>query len=87
MDTESWFNAQLLRSIRKDLGWTQVKLAKRSKLSVRVIAKAEAGNGIADRTVRILVDTLREAGKNVSSDDFSRDPRIRAEILAQLPYV
>jgi transcriptional regulator with XRE-family HTH domain len=75
MDTESWFNAQLLKSVRKDLGWTQLELAERTKLSVRVIAKAEAGKGVAERTIGLIVETLRIAGKNVTCDDFMCDPR------------
>jgi transcriptional regulator with XRE-family HTH domain len=83
METETWFNAQLLKSIRKDLGWTQLELAERTNLSVRVIAKAEAGTGIANRTVRMLVETLRKAGKDVSCDDFECDPRAKVQRFLQ----
>jgi transcriptional regulator with XRE-family HTH domain len=79
MESESWFNAQLLKSVRKDLGWTQLKLAERAKLSVRVIAKAEAGKGVAERTVHLLVETLQAAGKEVSCDDFLWDPRTKVQ--------
>ena len=79
MDNGIWFNAQLLKSVRKDLGWTQIELAERAKLSVRVIAKAEAGKGVADRTVHLLVETLQAAGKEVSRDDFLWDPQTKVQ--------
>lgn len=81
METDSWFNAQLLKSLRAELGWTQLGLAERSNLSVRVIAKAEAGKRVARRTTRALVQTLTAAGKVVSFDDFVRDPRMIAQQL------
>jgi transcriptional regulator with XRE-family HTH domain len=79
MDNVSWFNSQLLKSIRKDLDWTQLELAERTKLSVRVIAKAEAGKGVADRTIRTIVETLRATGKEVTCDDFLCDPRTKVQ--------
>lgn len=76
VDTEIWFNAEFLKSLRHELGWTQTDLSKKSGLSVRVIAKAESGKKIADRTIRSLVNTLREAGQDVNRDDLTFDPRI-----------
>lgn len=76
MDTaDTWFNAQLLKTIRRELGWTQLELAKRADLSVRVIAKAESGRGVSNRTMNTLVRVLREAGKDITYDDFTGDPR------------
>jgi transcriptional regulator with XRE-family HTH domain len=50
MDADTWFNAQLLKALRKELGWTQEELASRADLSVRVIAKAEAGQAVSAKT-------------------------------------
>lgn len=76
---DRWFNAKLLKSFRDELGWTQEKLADRAGLSVRVVAKAEKGDGIAPRTVKSLVKAFREAGRIVEPSDFT----INAEVLAQ----
>jgi transcriptional regulator with XRE-family HTH domain len=68
-----WFNATLLKSLRKDLTWTQQELAVRAGLSVRVIAKAESGSPISQITLEKLVNCLREAGKVVTRQDFAVD--------------
>ncbi|MDZ4657143.1 MAG: helix-turn-helix transcriptional regulator [Bythopirellula sp.] len=73
METQSWFNARLLKSLRKELGWTQEDLAERCPLSTRVIAKAEANRRVSAQTVEILVRTLQAAGKAVSFGDFTCD--------------
>lgn len=83
MENDSCFNAQLLRSIRHELGWTQLDLAERTNLSVRVIAKAEAGKVVAGRTIRSLVETLRSVGKEVTCDDFAFDPRTKVQRFLQ----
>lgn len=75
MSGHSWFNAQLLKSLRRQLNWTQVELAEYSQLSIRVIAKAEAGKRVSASTIQALVRTLNEAGKEVSCSDFCYDPR------------
>lgn len=72
-DTITWFNARLLKSLRKELGWTQEDLAERCPLSTRVIAKAEANRRVSAQTVEILVRTLQAAGKAVSFGDFTCD--------------
>lgn len=78
MAEDKWFNAQLLKSIRDEIGWTQEKLAAASELSVRVIAKAEKGDGVAPRTVEALVTTLRQAGQTVEPADFMINPETLA---------
>lgn len=76
---DNWFNAQLLKSIRDEIAWTQEKLADRAGLSVRVVAKAEKGEGIALRTVLSLVEALRNAGKLVEPADFMINPQVLAQ--------
>ncbi len=83
MKTESWFNAPLLKSLRKELGWTQEELAERSNLSLRVIAKAEASQGVAKDTVETLVQIIQAAGKPVCFGDFTRDSLTLARKLLQ----
>jgi len=74
MDADTWFNAPLLKALRKELGWTQEKFASRADLSVRVIAKAEAGQVVSAKTRQTLVETLHRAGKQVSEADLTRNP-------------
>lgn len=83
MKLNAWFNARLLKSLRRELGWTQDDLAARSNLSTRVIAKAEASKGVAANTVELLVQTMQAAGKVVSCGDFLRDPSMIARKLLQ----
>lgn len=83
MPLDNWFNAQLLKSLRKELDWTQEDLASRAKLSIRVVAKAEAGQGVARTTVMAIAETLQGAGKNVAINDFTRDPLTLAQKFLQ----
>jgi transcriptional regulator with XRE-family HTH domain len=68
-----WFNSQLLKSLRKELEWSQQELATQAHLSVRVIAKAEAGSPVSQITLEKLVRCLAKAGKAVSCEDFVAD--------------
>jgi transcriptional regulator with XRE-family HTH domain len=67
-------NRQLLKVTRKELGWTQEDLARNSGLSVRVVAKAEAGEPLSLKTVETLVATFRNAGKPISAADLVSCP-------------
>jgi transcriptional regulator with XRE-family HTH domain len=74
MDAVTWFNAPLLKALRKQLGWTQEELASRADLSVRVIAKAEAGQVVSAKTRRALVAALQKSGKQVDEADLTCNP-------------
>jgi transcriptional regulator with XRE-family HTH domain len=74
MESESGVNAQLLKFLRKQLGWTQEELGARAELSARVIAKAESGQSVSRRTVDALADAFSEAGESISSADLIADP-------------
>lgn len=74
MDADTWFNAPLLKALRKELGWTQEELASRADLSVRVIAKAEAGQVVSTKTRRALVAALQKSGKQVDEADLACNP-------------
>jgi transcriptional regulator with XRE-family HTH domain len=65
MESESGVNAQLLKFLRKQLGWTQEELGARAELSARVIAKAESGQSVSRRTVDALADAFSEAGESI----------------------
>lgn len=69
-----FFNAPLLKEVRQKLGWTQRELAKHSNLSVRVIAKAEAGGSVGIRTLKILEQTLNDVGEKITVEDLRRNP-------------
>jgi transcriptional regulator with XRE-family HTH domain len=81
MSRNESFNAQLLKALRKKLDWTQFDLAQRANLSVRVVAKAEAGRGVATRTLQYLVQALKEAGEVISVEDLRSDPRQKVQAL------
>lgn len=74
METDSGVNAQLVKFLRKELGWTQEELGARAELSARVIAKAEAGQSISRRTIEALVAAFIAAGKSVTVADLIADP-------------
>jgi len=74
MDTDSGVNAQLVRFLRKELGWTQEELGARAELSARVIAKAEAGQSISRRTIDALVAAFVAGGKSITAADLIADP-------------
>jgi transcriptional regulator with XRE-family HTH domain len=75
INVNPWFNTQLLKLTRSKLGWTQVELARKAHLSVRVIAKAEAGNRVGKSTVQAIVRAFQEAGSEISGVDLTCDPR------------
>jgi transcriptional regulator with XRE-family HTH domain len=74
METESGVNAQLLKFLRKQLGWTQEELGARAELSARVIAKAEAGQTVSRRTIDSLANAFAVAGEAVTIADLIADP-------------
>lgn len=77
--TTDWFHADLLRSLRKEAGWTQEELAARADLSVRVIAKAEKGESVAAKTVAAITAAFQSAGVAVASADFTVNPAALAK--------
>ena len=78
MTHESWGNAKLVRSLRKQVGWSQEELARRSGLSVRVVAKIEAGDGVSERTIAALVHAFNQAGVQVDAADLTCNPESAA---------
>ena len=65
MDIENKFSGKL-RSIRKELGWSQAKLAEKSDLSVEAISNLERGlNNPSFKTIETLSTCL-----GVSIRDF-----------------
>jgi transcriptional regulator with XRE-family HTH domain len=73
MDHGCWLNAKRLKELREELKWSQETLAKRSDLSLRVIAKAEGGRSIAPRTIESLIKAFRDAGIIIESGDLTTD--------------
>lgn len=73
-----WCNSELLKSLRRQLGWTQEDLAVQADLSVRVIAKAEAGKPVATRTIEALVRAFHRAGLDVQANEFTIDTEMLA---------
>jgi hypothetical protein len=69
----SWFNADLLKSLRGQYRWTQEELAAHADVSRRVVAKAEGSEPVASRTIKAFVRAFRQAGADVQEADFTID--------------
>ena len=67
-------NGQLIKHFRKLLGSTQEELAAQSDLSIRVIAKAEAGGTLDHATLEAISAAFREQGHAVMLADLAADP-------------
>lgn len=67
-------NGKLISKLRKQLGWTQNDLARRSGFTDRLIVKAEGSQNISALTLLIIAETFREAGAQVTAADLSADP-------------
>lgn len=74
-------NGDLIRSIRDQLRWTQEKLASHAGLSVRVVAKAEAGGAVSEQTIACIGAAFRHAGVAVGGADLIICP---SEVIRQL---
>lgn len=72
----SSLNVQLLKDLRKRLRWTQETLADASSLSVRVIAKAEGGEEVSAKTVRLLVEAFGRAGQMIDEQELATNPEV-----------
>lgn len=67
-------NTVLLKSMRGRLGWTQESLAEKAGLSVRVVAKAEAGGAVLPRTANALAQAFHECGEAINFLPPEDDP-------------
>jgi len=72
-------NGKLISKLRKQLGWTQNDLAKKSGFTERLIVKAEASQNISASTLHIIAETFLEAGAQVTAADLSADPAALAK--------
>ena len=67
-------NGQLIKHFRKLLRITQEELAAQSDLSIRVIAKAEAGGTLDHETLEAIAAAFCEQGYAVMLADLAADP-------------
>jgi len=67
-------NGKLIAQLRKQLGWTQNDLGKKSGFTERLIVKAEASQNISASTLHIIAETFLEAGAQVTAGDLSANP-------------
>ena len=79
-------NGRLISLLRRQLGWTQSELAEKAGFTERLIAKAEASQNIAAATLKMIAQTLSEAGMVVSSQDLSADPAALAKLFFLSTY-
>lgn len=79
-------NGKLIAKIRKELGWTQNDLARKSGYTERLIGKAEASQAIASSTLKIIAQTFHEAGVSVTQMDLSSDPAALAREFFRSTY-
>lgn len=78
-------NGDLLRHRRQLRRWTQEDLADITKLSVRLIAKAEAGGSLHPDTLERLAASLSTAADPLFPEDLISDPKkLALEFLQQL---
>jgi transcriptional regulator with XRE-family HTH domain len=70
MSRNTRINSRFLKALRTELGWTQTDLARHAKVSVRVVAKGEAGDPISAKSVSALAEAFVNAGKHVTRADF-----------------
>lgn len=68
-------NGNLLSQRRRQRGWTQEELAARANFSVRLVAKAEAGENLQPDTVDVLASTLSTAGNPLFPEDLVTHPK------------
>lgn len=63
-------NRKLVRELRLQRNWTQVDLAKATGYSLRVIAKAESGKPISQKTLEALAQALSTQQRSISVKDL-----------------
>ena len=80
-------NGELIRQIRRRLGWTQTDLAKKAGYSERLISKAEAGKSVAASTLKDICSTFAEAGAEITIDDVAFDPVAKAREFIKGMYI
>jgi len=80
MPSSASANGRAIKESRDRLGWTQEDLAAKAGLSVRVVAKAEAGGSISRSTREAIATAFSQANLTVSAQDLARDP---AELAVQ----
>lgn len=74
-------NVQYVKDLRNRLGWTQDELALASDLSVRLIAKAEAGEEVSLKSIRAITTAFRSAGYALDESDLATNPEVLARRL------
>ncbi len=79
-------NGKLISHLRKQLGWTQNDLARKSGFTERLIVKAEGSQSISASTLHVLASTFNEAGADISMEDLSADPASLAREFLRSTY-
>jgi len=78
---ETAFNP--IRHYRRQRGWTQRELARRSGFSERLIRKAEDGAEVRLSTLQLLAKTLSTPELKVTADNLRRDPMTVAQMFVR----
>lgn len=69
-------NGDAIKTHRARRGWTQPELASFAGFSTRLVAKAEAGEGVHPDTLETLADTLSTAEHPVFPEDLAISPKM-----------
>jgi transcriptional regulator with XRE-family HTH domain len=80
-------NGDLVRRLRKNIGWSQKVLAQRSGYSERLIFKAESGGKIKLATLEVLAETLCSSDRKVGTRELIADPLQIAKSFTEAIHV
>lgn len=75
-------NGELIRDLRKGLGWTQEQLAQVAGYTPRLIRKAESGQSLHADTIEVLAETLSSDTAPVSPETLVTDIKALARMFA-----
>jgi transcriptional regulator with XRE-family HTH domain len=80
-------NSHLIRSLRKQKGWTQADLADATRRCDRLISKAEAGHPVSASTIQAIADAFSTTEHRIQPVDLIYLPRQRAQEYIQGLYL
>lgn len=80
-------NAEMLKYLREQRGWTQEELAHRAECSDRLVRKAESGQPVQRQSIASFAAALDSAEHPVHPDDLTSDPVALAKKYTEALHV